>query len=127
MLVGLLLWLVTSFNHLGDNPKYWQPCPHGQQLLEHHCAGEAVLMDRHSAKLFAEQQAAHDQLLWRLPTASELQAYPRERLSDLNAQLVSAEHIAHGNEFMVITLNSRSGKLEYQPLHYRGLILLIRD
>lgn len=127
MLVGLLLWLATSWSHLGDGPLYWQPCPYGQQLLEHQCVGEAMLMDRHSARQFAAQQAAVEQLPWRLPTAAELKAYPRERFSDLNQQLISAEHIAHGNEFMVITLNPRSGKLEYQPMHYRGLIVLIRD
>jgi len=66
--------------------------------------------------------------VWSTASSTNL---PRRRAADGHAlseyQLISGDHIAHGNEFMVITLNPQTGKLEYQHLHYRGLVILVRD
>lgn len=125
----LVLWLLL-FSQL-DQPTnaslVWQSCPYGQQQVGQVCSGEPLLMDQRSAKQLALEQILPEQTNWRLPSSQELKQYPRERLRDYDVQLLSSDHIAHGNEFMVITLNPQTGKLEYQPIHYRGLLLLIRD
>ena len=127
MIVAVIMLVVSQFDHLGDPAPQWLDCPYGQQLVATQCSGDPVLMDQRSAQQFALEQAVADQLNWRLATANELKRYHRERLLTSDYQLLSSEHIAHGNEFMVITLNPQTGKLEYQPLHYRGLFVLIRD
>lgn len=126
-MTGLLLLLLSQLDHLGDSTPRWRDCPYGQQLIAQSCSGNAVVMDMRTAKQLLLTQADNSSSKWRLPTANELKSYPRERLQLSEYQVLSSEHIAHGNEFMVITLNPQNGKLEYQPLHYSGLIVFIRD